>query len=215
MAKRNLAGVIFYWPPPIRPRAQADAKPALVRSEISSQLAQHTRSNTNEGIEFSRINRVLPGTLREAVFSKVGDVYDENILRRDLTALWSTYHLTDIQLKKERGAGPYFPNPAAQFSSTTFGNSAWSSPSASCTRNRRPSPVTWKPRLTPLPKPLAKRNSGAARPAFIPVACSSTGAAITVLPSPPSQYNSFPSPRHRGGIAETSHLPRRSGKPWM
>ena len=36
MAKRNLAGVILYWPPPIRPRARADAKPALVRSEISS-----------------------------------------------------------------------------------------------------------------------------------------------------------------------------------
>src|ERR1019366_7817382 len=36
MAKRNLAEVILYWPPPLRPRARADAKPTLVRSETSS-----------------------------------------------------------------------------------------------------------------------------------------------------------------------------------
>jgi hypothetical protein len=33
---RNLAGVILYLPPPLRPRARADAKPSLVRSETSS-----------------------------------------------------------------------------------------------------------------------------------------------------------------------------------
>ena len=36
IARRSLAEVILYWPPPLRPRARADARPTLVRSETSS-----------------------------------------------------------------------------------------------------------------------------------------------------------------------------------
>jgi len=36
MARRSLAEVILYWPPPVRPRARADARPTLVRSDTSS-----------------------------------------------------------------------------------------------------------------------------------------------------------------------------------
>ena len=36
MAKSNFSGVILYWPPPLQPRVRTDAKPTLVRSEISA-----------------------------------------------------------------------------------------------------------------------------------------------------------------------------------
>lgn len=57
-----------------------------------------------EGIEFSGTSRAQPGTLGAAIRSKVGDVYDEAVLRRDLATLWNTNRFTDIQVKKETGA---------------------------------------------------------------------------------------------------------------
>ena len=50
------------------------------------------------------ISLVEGDTLRATVLSKVGDVYDEEALRRDFSALWKTGRFTDVQLKTEPGA---------------------------------------------------------------------------------------------------------------
>jgi hypothetical protein len=55
-ASRTLAGVILQGAPPLRPRARAEARPALVRSEISS------RWNSERAAKMPKIS--LPGPLR-------------------------------------------------------------------------------------------------------------------------------------------------------
>ena len=42
-------------------------------------------------------------TLRAMIFSKVGDVYNEDTMRRDFMALWNTNRFDDIRLETERG----------------------------------------------------------------------------------------------------------------
>ncbi len=42
-------------------------------------------------------------TLRAMIFSHVGDVYNEDTLRRDFMALWNTNRFDDIQLETETG----------------------------------------------------------------------------------------------------------------
>jgi len=56
-----------------------------------------------EGIEFRGARRVPQDTLRAMVFSKVGDVYNEDTLRRDFNALWNTNRFDDIRLEMEKG----------------------------------------------------------------------------------------------------------------
>src|ERR1035438_7171512 len=54
MAMRSLAEVILYWPPPLRPRARADARPTLVRSETSS------RSNSSSEVSHNLTGKLCP-----------------------------------------------------------------------------------------------------------------------------------------------------------
>jgi outer membrane protein insertion porin family len=60
-------------------------------------------SNVVEGIEFRGARRVPQDTLRAMIFSKVGDVYNEDTLRRDFMALWNTNRFDDIKLQTEKG----------------------------------------------------------------------------------------------------------------
>ena len=60
-------------------------------------------SNIIEGIEFRGARRVPQDTLRAMIFSKVGDVYNEDTLRRDFMALWNTQRFDDIKLETEKG----------------------------------------------------------------------------------------------------------------
>lgn len=60
-------------------------------------------SNTIEGIEFRGARRVPQDTLRAMIFSKSGDPYNEETLRRDFMALWNTNRFDDIRLETERG----------------------------------------------------------------------------------------------------------------
>ncbi|HEX4136970.1 MAG TPA: outer membrane protein assembly factor BamA [Bryobacteraceae bacterium] len=60
-------------------------------------------SNIVEGIEFRGARRVPQDTLRAMIFSKVGDVYNEDTLRRDFMALWNTNRFDDIKLETEKG----------------------------------------------------------------------------------------------------------------
>jgi len=60
-------------------------------------------SNVVEGIEFRGARRVPQDTLRAMIFSKVGDVYNEDTLKRDFMALWNTNRFDDIKLQTEKG----------------------------------------------------------------------------------------------------------------
>jgi outer membrane protein insertion porin family len=56
-----------------------------------------------EAIEFRGSRRVPQDTLRAMIFSRKGDVYSEDTLRRDFMALWNTNRFDDIRLETERG----------------------------------------------------------------------------------------------------------------
>jgi len=56
-----------------------------------------------EGIEFQGVKGIAPETLKALVFIKVGDVYNEEALRNQFSALWKTGRFEDIQVKTEPG----------------------------------------------------------------------------------------------------------------
>jgi hypothetical protein len=49
-------------------------------------------------LEFRGVRGISPDTLRATIRSKVGDVFDEEALRRDVAALWKTNLFEDVQL---------------------------------------------------------------------------------------------------------------------
>ena len=57
-----------------------------------------------EDIQFRGARRVPQDTLRAQLFSKRGDLYNEETLRRDFMALWNTGRFDDIRLEAEQGA---------------------------------------------------------------------------------------------------------------
>ena len=66
--------------------------------------ADYTYSNNViDAIEFSGARRVPQDTLRALMMSRVGGVYDEEMVHRDFLALWATNRFKDIQIKKETG----------------------------------------------------------------------------------------------------------------
>ena len=75
---------------PVKPPEPGQAQPALAENVV-------------EGIEFRGARRVPQDTLRALIFSKNGDVYNEDTLRRDFMALWNTNRFDDIRLETEKG----------------------------------------------------------------------------------------------------------------
>lgn len=89
-------------PPPApqapKPKLEAPPQAAGVTAAVPG-----AASNVIEAIEFRGARRVPQDTLRAMIFSKKGDKYDEEILRRDFMALWNTGRFDDIVLEKEPG----------------------------------------------------------------------------------------------------------------
>src|SRR5580658_8018204 len=86
----------------------APAAPALPQFEAPKtaepgQAQPAVGSNVIEGIQFPGARRVPQDTLRAMIFSKVGDQYNEDTLRRDFMALWNTNRFDDIRLETEKG----------------------------------------------------------------------------------------------------------------
>ncbi len=54
-------------------------------------------------IQFKGARRVPQDTLKALIFSKVGDTYNEDTLRRDFNALWNQQRFDDIKLETEPG----------------------------------------------------------------------------------------------------------------
>jgi outer membrane protein insertion porin family len=90
--------------------APAPAKPAPVQPGQKTTLetpkaapARPANQNIIEAIEFRGARRVPQDTLRAMIFTKKGDRYDPNALRRDFMALWNTGRFDDIKLETEPG----------------------------------------------------------------------------------------------------------------
>ncbi|MGE5567498.1 MAG: outer membrane protein assembly factor BamA [Rhodospirillales bacterium] len=73
------------------PKTAVEPKPPAAAKEII------------EAIEFRGARRVPQDTLRAMIFSKKGDYYDPETLRRDFMALWNTGRFDDITLEREEG----------------------------------------------------------------------------------------------------------------
>ena len=56
-----------------------------------------------EAIDFRGARRVPQDTLRALIYSRKGDVYNEDTMRRDFMALWNTNRFDDIRLETEKG----------------------------------------------------------------------------------------------------------------
>ena len=55
-------------------------------------------------IEFIGNRRIRSDTLKARIFSREGDVYNEDTLRRDFQALWNTQFFEDVKLRVEDSA---------------------------------------------------------------------------------------------------------------
>src|SRR6185437_3130416 len=60
-------------------------------------------SDVIEAIEFRGSRRVPQDTLRALIYSKKGDLLNEDVIHRDFMALWNTGRFDDITVERERG----------------------------------------------------------------------------------------------------------------
>ena len=57
-----------------------------------------------DSVDIRGLRRVSPDMLKATMVTKPGDIYDEELLRRDFMALWNTNRFDDIRLETEAGA---------------------------------------------------------------------------------------------------------------
>jgi outer membrane protein insertion porin family len=84
-------------PPPSSP---FEAPPETDAEKPSEQTPD---SNTIEAIDFRGARRIPQATLRALIYTKQGDPYDPQALRRDFMSLWNTSRFDDIRLEVEDG----------------------------------------------------------------------------------------------------------------
>jgi outer membrane protein insertion porin family len=71
------------------------------RPSADSQNQAQQQQFTIDRIEFIGNRRVRNDTLKARIFSRDGDVYNEETLRRDFQALWNTQFFEDVKLRVE------------------------------------------------------------------------------------------------------------------
>ena len=89
---------------PPKPRTRAALRTARhpARSQSASQSPNPQPSQFVIGhIEFLGNRRIRSDTLRARIFSREGDPYNEETLRRDFQALWNTQFFEDVKLRVE------------------------------------------------------------------------------------------------------------------
>ncbi|MBI3693593.1 MAG: outer membrane protein assembly factor BamA, partial [Acidobacteria bacterium] len=79
-----------------------EEKPAAAAPEAAAP-AQPARQDIIERIEFKGNRRVPRDTLVSRLYSKAGDPYDPDQLRRDFMLLWNTGYFDDVRLEVEEG----------------------------------------------------------------------------------------------------------------
>ena len=93
-----------------------DEKTLEEKVDDFSRLAPPDGAQQNEGqpfverIDFEGNRRIRRDTLQARIFTRAGDPYNEETLRRDFQALWNTQFFEDVKLRVEDSAG----NPNAK-----------------------------------------------------------------------------------------------------
>lgn len=88
-------------PPPTEPKPAQQPAPFEAPKTAPAQPA--ATQGIVEAIEFRGARRVPQDTLRAMIFTKKGDRFDPDTLRRDFMALWNTGRFDDISLETEPG----------------------------------------------------------------------------------------------------------------
>ena len=90
-------------PEPPKPSPEAPAAQAPAAGAVAQVGNDRPPEDIVEAIEFRGARRVPQDTLRALIFTKRGDNYDEDSLRRDFLALWNTGRFDDIRMEREPG----------------------------------------------------------------------------------------------------------------
>jgi len=80
---------------------QQQAAPKLEAPAAVPVLPQSLSGMVIAGVEFRGARRVPQETLRAQIYTKKGDIFNEEILRRDFMILWNTGRFDDIRLETE------------------------------------------------------------------------------------------------------------------
>ena len=92
-------------PNPFENVPEAPQKPAPNNPATGIQEAKPAAVGANiiEGIDFRGQHKVPQDTLRALIFTKKGDVYDEEAIHRDFISLWNTGRFDDLRVESEKG----------------------------------------------------------------------------------------------------------------
>ncbi|HEY2017945.1 MAG TPA: outer membrane protein assembly factor BamA [Bryobacteraceae bacterium] len=92
--------------PAQQPPAQAQPpKPGQPQLEVpkAPTVAPQPAGQVVESIEIRGARRVPQDTLKAMIYTKPGDIYNEDALRRDFMLLWNTGRFDDVRLETEEG----------------------------------------------------------------------------------------------------------------
>jgi outer membrane protein insertion porin family len=78
-------------------------KPAQPPSNIQEAKPAPVGENVIEEVQFRGQHKVPQDTLRGLIYTKKGDVYDEEAIHRDFISLWNTGRFDDLRVETERG----------------------------------------------------------------------------------------------------------------
>ena len=87
---------------PTAPEKQPTAptnNPANIQEEKPASIGD----NIIEGVDFRGQHKVPQDTLRALIYTKKGDVYDEEAIHRDFISLWNTGRFDDLRIEREKG----------------------------------------------------------------------------------------------------------------
>ena len=98
---RNNSGADASPVPPGRPRSSPSAQASSPQNPASPQAAATPARGVIERIDFLGNRRIRSDTLKARIFSREGDPYNEETLRRDFQALWNTQFFEDVKLRVE------------------------------------------------------------------------------------------------------------------
>lgn len=88
---------------PPKPATPQAPQPKLEAPKEAAPAPAPAPGDFVEAIEIRGARRIPQDTLRAMIFTKKGDKYDEEVLRRDFMALWNTGRFDDIRLESEPG----------------------------------------------------------------------------------------------------------------
>jgi len=83
------------------PAASSVTLPAVTTSGAASQQPSEKPQAVIARIDFTGNRRIRTDTLKARIFSREGDTYNEETLRRDFQALWNTQFFEDVKLRVE------------------------------------------------------------------------------------------------------------------